>query len=46
MKSTQPKYMMSLNHNRLLIVLLSKEPGYRFTKALTQIVKLRNYFLL
>jgi len=22
------------------------EPGYRFTKALTQNVKLRNYFLL
>ena len=22
------------------------QPGYRFTKALTQIVKLRNYFLL
>ena len=24
----------------------NKAPGYRFTKALTQIVKLRNYFLL
>ena len=27
-------------------VLSDKRPGYRFTKALTQIVKLRNYFLL
>ena len=28
------------------ILFQSKIPGYRFTKALTQIVKLRNYFLL
>jgi len=25
---------------------VSRIPGYHFTKALTQIVKLRNYFLL
>ena len=27
-------------------LIMKSSPGYRFTKALTQIVKLRNYFLL